>query len=118
MQCPPSIEVKQQLASQPAGWSVIPDEAAHQLAGVTFFEGNPRDRASLAPDRQTTMGGKSVALWTFGSNRDPVWIACRYASTDRVLTRELAKSVRTCTITYSTRETIDGLPVIEKIDCK
>ncbi|MGD1070662.1 MAG: STY0301 family protein [Bryobacteraceae bacterium] len=118
VQCPPRIEVNQQLVIQPPGWSVISDEMPHQLAGLTFFDGNPRDKASLAPDKQTPVNGKTVALWTFGVSRGPIWIACRYASTDRVLARQLPGTIRTCSITYATRETIDGLPVIEKIDCK
>jgi hypothetical protein len=118
VQCPPRIEVNQRLAAQIPGWSAIPDQIPHQLAGLTFFDGNPRDQASLAPDRQTTVNGKAMALWTFGVSGNPIWVVCRYAATDVMLTRQLPKPVRSCSITYATRETIDGLPVIDKVDCK
>ena len=118
VQCPPRIEVNQRLAVQIPGWSAISDQIPHQLAGLTFFDGNPRDQASLAPDKQTTVNGKTVAVWTFGVSGRPIWVACRYAATDVMLTRELPRAVRTCSIAYATRETIDGLPVIDKVDCK
>jgi len=63
---PPRIEVNQRLAVQFPGWSAISDQIPQQFAGLTFFDGNPRDQASLAPDKQTTVNGKTVALWTFG----------------------------------------------------
>jgi hypothetical protein len=81
-------------------------EVPHQLAGITFFDGNPRDKASLAPDTQTAANGKTVALWTFAAGGQPIWVACRYAATDVVLTRALSKSIRACSIAYATRETI------------
>ena len=118
VQCPPRIEVNQRLAVRLPGWSAISDQIPHQLAGLTFFDGNPRDQASLATDKQTTVNGKTVASWTFGVSGSPTWVACRYAATDVMLTRELPRPVRSCSITYATRETIDGLPVIDRVDCK
>jgi hypothetical protein len=118
VQCPPRIEVNQRLAVQFPRWSAISDQIPHQFAGLTFFDGNPRDQASLAPDKQTTVNGKTVALWTFGVSGGRIWVACRYAATDVMLTRELPRTVRTCSITYATRETVDGLPVVETVDCK
>jgi hypothetical protein len=88
--CPPTIAVKQQLAAPVPGWSVTSDGMPHQLAGLTFFEGKPEDKASLAPDSGTNV----------------------------VLTRELPRSTRSCSITYTTGVTLAGLPVIEKVDCK
>jgi hypothetical protein len=118
VQCPSRIEVNQRLAVQLPGWSAISEQIPHQLAGLTFFDGKPRDQASLAPDKQTAINGKTLALWTFGVSGNPIWVACRYAATDVMLTRELPRTVRTCSITYATRETIDGLPVIDNVDCK
>jgi len=118
VRCPPTIEVKQRLAVPVPGWSVISEEPPHQLAGLTFFDGKPEEKASLAPDKQAKVNGKTVASWTFEASGRPIWVACRYSSTDAVLTRELPKNIRTCLITYATTETIAGLPVIEKVDCK
>ena len=118
IRCPPTIGVKQQLAAQVPGWSIASEGLPRQLAGLTFFDGKPEEKASLAPDKQVGVKGKTVASWTFGVSGRPIWAACRYSSTDIVLTRELPKNIRTCAVTYSKTETIAGLPVIEKVDCK
>ena len=85
---------------------------------MTFFDGKPEDKASLAPDKRSRVNGKSIATWTFGFVERSIWVTCGYSATDVVLKRELPKTIRTCAITYSTSETIAGLPVIEKVDCK
>jgi hypothetical protein len=90
----------------------------HELAGLTFFEGKPEDKASLAPDKQAAINGKTVASWVFASGGRSLWVACQYARTNVVLTRELPRNTRTCSITYTASVTIAGLPVIEKVDCK
>jgi hypothetical protein len=46
------------------------------------------------------------------------WIACRYSGTSMTLTRPLPKGLTQCTVTYNSKEQIDGVPVIEGISCK
>ncbi len=116
--CPPTIQVKQQLVALAPGWSAASDGMPHELAGLTFFEGKPEDKASLAPDKQAAINGKTVASWVFASGGRSLWVACQYARTNVVLTRELPRNTRTCSITYTASVTIAGLPVIEKVDCK
>jgi hypothetical protein len=116
--CPAKIEVKQTLAQQIAGWFVGYDDMPHLLSGMSFFDGKPEEMASLVPDSQSLSGGTKVAVWTFGATGRTVWVACHYAGTGIVLQRELPKNTQSCSLTYSTRETIAGLPVIEKVNCK
>ena len=95
---------------------------------ISFPISWPASRSSMAsrkktrPSRQTgkpVQNGKDVAVWNFGLDASrPVYVACRYAWTTVMLQRELPKEVRSCTITYNPRQTIAGLPAIEKIDCK
>lgn len=119
VQCPARLRVRQQIEAPIPGWSAVVDQLPNLLAGITFFDGKPEDKASLAPDKQSRQNGKDVAVWNFGTDTSrPVYVACRYASTAVTLQRELPKEVRSCTITFNPRETIAGLPVIEKIDCK
>jgi hypothetical protein len=119
VQCPPQLQVRQQLDAPVPGWSAAVDKLPNLLAGLTFFDGKPEDNASLAPDRQARQNGKDVVVWNFGTDTSrPVYVACRYAWTTITLQRELPKEVRSCTITYNPRQTIAGLPAIEKIDCK
>jgi hypothetical protein len=122
IRCPAKIEVNQRLAGQAPGWSVMSDPMPHLLAGLTFFDGNPSEKASLAPDKQLAgqygIQSTSVALWIFPPSSRPTWVSCSYAWTDVVLARELPKGTRTCSVTYSTRDSIAGSPVIEKVDCR
>jgi hypothetical protein len=118
VQCPPTIQVKQQLAVPVPGWSVTEDGMPHQLAGLTFFDGKPEEKVSLAPEKQVAIKGKSVASWRFDVISRSIWVACQYAWTNVVLTRELPKGTRTCSVTYTAGVTIAGLPVIEKVDCR
>ncbi len=115
--CPAQVTVRQQLASPVAGWTAAADKSPNALAGITFFDGRPEDEASLAPDKTSRQNGKDLAFWTFDAAR-PVFLVCRYAWTNVTLQRELPKGVRGCTVTYNSRETVAGLPSIEKIDCK
>jgi hypothetical protein len=95
------------------------DSLPNILAGITFFDGKPENNASLAPDKQTRQNGKDVTFWNFGrDSKQPIFIACRYAWTSVTLQRELPKEIHSCTVTYDSRQTVAGLPTIEKIDCK
>jgi hypothetical protein len=116
--CPPKIETMQRLMVPAPGWSVSSDKAPHQLAGLTFFEGKPEEKASFVPDKQEKVNGKTLASWTFVAGERGIWATCTYSGTDIVLARQLPKNTRACSVTYSTTETISGLPVIEKVDCK
>ena len=116
--CPAKIEVRQTLAEEIAGWLIGYEALPHSLSGMTFFEGKPEEMASLAPDNQSATGGENVAVWNFGVMSRPVWVACHYAGTGIILQRQLPKNTQSCSITYSARDTIAGLPVIEKVNCK
>jgi hypothetical protein len=119
IQCPAQVQVRQQIATPIAGWSAGADKTPNQLSGLTFFDGKPEEEASLAPDSQTRQNGKDLLVWNFGadSNR-PTFLVCRYAGTNVTLQRELPKGTRSCKVTYNPKQTIAGLPAIEKIDCK
>ena len=119
IQCPAQLQVRQQIATPIPGWSAGADKTPNLLAGVTFFDGKPEENASLAPDSQTRLNGKDLAVWNFSADASrPTYIECRYAGTNVTLQRQLTKGIRSCRITYNPRETIAGLAVIEKLDCK
>ena len=111
--CPATVQVKEQLAAPVAGWTAASDGMPHQLAGLTFFDGRPEEKASLAPDSQN----QTAAVWKFAGG-GPTWVMCRYSGTGITLTRELPRGTSTCTASYSKGVTIAGLPVIQKIACR
>ncbi len=118
VQCPAQVNVRQQIGAPIVGWAVVIDDLPHLLAGITFFDGKPEDKASLVPDRESKANGKSISTWIFSGSGQPIWAACRYAWTTVALTRELPRQVRACSVTYNLRQSLAGLPAIEKIDCK
>ncbi|SRR5579885_1036681 len=118
VRCQAEIKVRQQIVAAASGWSALLDDMPHLLAGITFYEGKPEDKASLAPDTERKSGNKVVSTWLFSGGPQSTWVACRYAWTSVLLTRELPKSIHTCSATYNSRENVGGLPAIEKIDCK
>ena len=117
--CPDTIDVNQHLAGSVEGWTTILDDTPHRLAGITFYDGPPKDRASLVYDQRTKAGGNEIAKWQFISAGDRrIWLACSYAGTAIVLAKALPAETSTCSVTYNPRQLIAGLQVIEKIDCK
>jgi hypothetical protein len=118
--CPESVQVAEpRLVTPVEGWKAIVEKAAHQLSGVTFYDGPVEEAASLVPDRDTKAPKTRTALWQFDpKSQRGYWIACRYSGTSLTLARALPKSLAQCSVTYKNGEQIDGLPVIEFISCK
>jgi hypothetical protein len=115
--CPESISVKQTLVKPEPGWQPGTSDLPIRLAGVTFFDGPPEEKASLVNDSESIVKGKQVAVWRFGP-QSQIWLSCRYASSNIVLSRALTKGTSTCRVTYIPKQTIAGLPAIEKIECE
>ena len=117
--CPPSITTRQELTSNAAAWTAMKDDTPHNLAGITFYDGRPAEKASLVYDEIKKGKGEQIAAWTFApQNGRQTWIACSYAGTIIQLTRTLPAQTTTCSVTYDTQQSIAGLPVIKKISCR
>jgi hypothetical protein len=114
IQCPEKVEVRQEISAPVQGWIPAVDPAPSRLAGITFFDGEPKEQASLAPDRESKVNGKSVATWNFNSNSRPTWVACRYAGTTVTLTKELPKGVKSCSITFTPIRALPASPRLRK----
>lgn len=115
--CPETISVKQSLAKPEQGWKESTSDMPNRLAGVTFLDGPPEQKASLVNEGESLVKGKQIATWRFGS-QSQIWLSCRYSGSTIVLSRALAKGTSVCRVTYNPRQTIAGLPSIEKIECK
>jgi hypothetical protein len=116
--CPERISTTQTLAQTVPGWTNQMDATPNLLAGVTFYDGPPKELASLVPD-ETHAKGKLLASWQLFPNPGrQYWLACIYSGTRITLARPLPKELRACTVTYDPQQTVDGLPSIERIACK
>jgi len=72
----PDISTRQNLEHPVAGWTERLNDSAHALDNVMFFDGDPKDKVSLAPSQDATAKGKYSATWLFGSNQETqVWVA-------------------------------------------
>jgi len=49
VQCPLRVEVQQEISRPVQGWIPAVDQTPHRLAGITFFDGESKEQASLAP---------------------------------------------------------------------
>jgi hypothetical protein len=115
--CPETISVKQTLSKPQQGWKEGTSDLPNLLAGVTFFDGPPEEKASLVNDSERRVQGKQIAIWRFGP-QSQIWISCGYAGSSIVLSRALTKGSSGCSVTYNPKVTVAGLPSIEKIECK
>ena len=118
VRCPERISTTQTLSQSVPGWTNQMDATPNMLAGVTLYDGPPKDMASLVPD-ETHLRGKLLASWDLTPNPGrQYWLACGYSGTRVTLARPLPTELRTCTVTYDPKVTIDGLPSIERLACK
>lgn len=136
LKCPASIEVEQQLktpletdwtgfvsepeANKPVA-AATPVKSTHLLAGITLFDGNPSEMASLAPDEEpdaaATDTSKGAAtppedapqVWSFPDDvKQPVWLACNYQGSVLVVAKALPAGQKTCKA-YSKDDAFDRL---------
>jgi len=117
--CPASIETQQSVKSAPYPFRAVAVARVSQLMGLTFFDGDPKDEASLAPDDEVKSGGKIVSTWSFPpGNARGTYLQCAFTDTTIVLQRKLEAAITKCAVTYDAHEEVGGLPAILKIDCK
>ena len=95
------------------------DDAPHNLAGITFYDGPPAEKASLVYDRMQRSKGEQTATWSFAPQQQrQAWVACSYSGTAMELSRALPPRIATCAVTYDTQQQVAGLPLIKKVSCR
>ena len=117
--CPSTIRVRQELSASFAGWTPMQNDAPVQLAGITFYDGPPAEKASLVYDQMMKAGRRQIASWRFATQAGhSIWLSCNYSGTTVELTRSLPSKTTSCEVTYDPQQQISGLPLIEKVTCK
>lgn len=117
--CPDMISVQEKPDYLPDGWSFYSDDGSHRLIGFGFFNGNPKNKEELAPEKEFIKKRKLYSIWHFDrSNTEHIWISCTYSQTSITLTRPLNKSFNTCTIVSDMTITIYGQPSIVSVKCQ
>jgi len=116
--CPARLETRQS-AKAPYPFEAVAGDVASPLMGVTFFDGDPKEGASLAPDDEARAAGTTLSTWKFapGDERG-IFVRCSYFGTSLQLQRRFAPTPGACTVTYEDKVFTGGLPTILKIVCK
>jgi hypothetical protein len=115
--CPASLATTQS-GKAPYPYTLKNGTASAPLMGVTFFDGDPKEEASLAPDSTKTAGGKMTSVWTFDpAGKNGTYVSCSYFGTSMTLERKLNPAPSKCTVTYDAKSTTGGLPTILSIAC-
>lgn len=116
--CPAHLDTRQS-AKAPYPFQIVPGSEASPLMGVTFFDGDPKDEASLAPDSEKKAAGTTVATWKFTPDAKlGIFVRCSYFGTSLQLQRRLVPTPEMCAVTYDDKVSTGGLPTILKISCK
>ncbi len=117
--CPATVAVEERVPEPPSGWSVTQRQGGHRLAGVTFYDGPPSERASLVYDETVTHGDEWIASWHFTQGPRPFWIECRYENTAMQLARALPPTVTVCRVTYDKRIVSDPRhDEVRRLECE
>ncbi len=116
--CPATLTTTQ-TGKAPYPYTAKPGATTAPLMGITFFDGDPKDEASLAPDSEKSVGGKITSVWKFDtSSKAGTYVSCSYFGTTMTLERKLVPTPASCTVTYDAKTTTGGLPTILNIACK
>lgn len=113
LDCPQPITIQESLGQTvPIGWTQHDDASPRYLGGVTFFDGDPSQNRSIAPTHDLRSGRDHVAVWSFGSSGEPVWLNCRYLDTGISLSKQIPTAYKECRVTYGAGG------VVKSIYCK
>ena len=119
LEVPSSIEVNQEVSTVPEGWQPSKEESKHILAGITIFDGRPKEIVSLVYDSEVKQQSKHRMIlgWKlFPNTKDGIWIRCSYSSTNMGLSAPVPTKAKEIRVVYDTNIHIDGLPQIVQIE--
>jgi len=97
--CPDTLSVNQR-ADPPTGWSVTYAEQAPRLSGVTIFDGQPANRASIKYTNRRQSGKEMILTWDLGDSPRSFYLQCSYERSTAQIASALPPGVRTCEVVY------------------
>jgi hypothetical protein len=109
--CPATISVNE----RPAGSAAAAVLVEHPFRYVSFYEGNPKDQADLAPDEGPDPK-KLEQHWEL--TRTPgqsITMVCRYHGTDKTVVDVVPPGIKGCTLTgeMDAHGEVIGSPTLE-----
>ena len=116
--CPETVSAKQTGASPAPEWSVSYSNMPSQLEMITFYNGPPKDEASLVYDRLVRAKDSSTAMWKFVQDPRGYWVKCSYRGTTLELSKPLPSTVSRCRVTNDREVGLpSGFPGIKHVAC-
>lgn len=97
--CPDTLSVSQR-ADPPRGWSVTYAEQAPRLSGVTIFDGQPANRASIKYTNRRQNAKEMILTWDLGDSPRSFYLQCSYERSTAQIASALPPGVRTCEVVY------------------
>ena len=110
--------VNQQIESTHPEWRVSLEKNQHVLKSITIYDGDPKELASLVPDKtiKEKEKEKMYSVWTFESKSERnIWIKCEFTGTSISLSKSIPIGVKELRIYYNPNIIIDGNRQIEKV---
>ena len=115
--CPDTVSVTQTGTAPAPEWTVSYSATPVQVEMVTFFNGPPKEEASLVYDTWANAKDTSVATWRFPKDSRGYWIKCSYRRTSMELSKALPPTISSCRVTYDRQSSSSsGLPAVGRID--
>ncbi len=116
MELPQPPIVRQQIESKHPGWTTSLEDVKFNLKSITVFDGNPKDLASLVPDKSIKGKTENYSVWSFDpKSKREIWIKCEFSSTTVSLAKSLSPGIKELRIYYNPNIMIDGNRQIEKV---
>ncbi|HEH9427268.1 TPA: hypothetical protein SIA29_002176 [Aeromonas sobria] len=113
--CPPAIEVSQQLLAPQQGWQAVTRNASGEqrnslslrLDNLALFDGDPAELAQLKPDNGDS---DEIHYWSqLDSSLRPLYLVCRYQNSAITLQQALPRGISYCRVNQHDRYTLFGL---------
>jgi len=93
--CPATVSVDERPPGSAAGAILV----EHQFRYVSFYEGDPKDQADLAPDEGPDPKKLEQRWELTRSPGKPITMVCRYRGTDKTVVDVVPPAIRDCTLT-------------------
>lgn len=100
--CPESINSTESLQTTNDAWQVEADlgKRSRFLDTIAIYSGNPKEMASLVPNKIKQKNRKRTSIWEFSkSSAGEFWVSCTYTNSMLMLAKPLPKNVQRCELT-------------------
>jgi hypothetical protein len=110
--CPIQIQTQQKI-TEPSGWKTISRTSTSLLSGFVIYYDNPDTKREWAPEGVKKVADKYFYVYKLPKITKDVWVDCSYTTSNLILRKQLATSIRQCDVILIRHQTL-----IESVTCK